>query len=216
MTKDTSAGCLGRSRLGQARGFRPRSRPDPHLWRRRRLRCVAQRSSRRGPRRRRRPASGDRRRGPAPGSLEGRRGAPRTGQRSQPGCRGQVCGPCSPQPHLVPQDHRGHARRPKTPVGRGASRRLAPLVLAGSWSDDAEGDRTAIAMLTGRDYSDVEGDLAGMVRAGRSTLVPVRPDMAPGVQGRHLEPPLPASHPDTPQQIPRTRSRWIRTRWQVC
>ena len=71
------------------------------------------------------PTSGDRRRGPAPGSLEGRRGAPRTGQRAQPGCRGQVCGPCSPQPHLVPQDHRGHARRPKTPVGRGASRRPA-------------------------------------------------------------------------------------------
>ena len=41
-----------------------------------------------------------------------------------------------------------------------AAGRLAPLVLAGSWSDDAEGDRTAIAMLTGRDYSDVEDDLA--------------------------------------------------------
>ena len=35
-----------------------------------------------------------------------------------------------------------------------------PLVLAGSWSEDAEGDRQAIEALTGRPYADVEGDLA--------------------------------------------------------
>jgi hypothetical protein len=37
--------------------------------------------------------------------------------------------------------------------------RLAPLVLAGSWSDDVGGDREVIQELTGRSYSDVEGDL---------------------------------------------------------
>ena len=35
-----------------------------------------------------------------------------------------------------------------------------PLVLAGSWSEDVEGDREAIEALTGRPYADVEGDLA--------------------------------------------------------
>ena len=39
-------------------------------------------------------------------------------------------------------------------------RRLAPLVLAGSWSDDVDGDRTAIETLTGRPYAEIEGDLA--------------------------------------------------------
>jgi hypothetical protein len=39
-------------------------------------------------------------------------------------------------------------------------RHLAPLVLAGSWSDDVDGDRTAIETLTGRTYTDIEGDLA--------------------------------------------------------
>jgi len=39
-------------------------------------------------------------------------------------------------------------------------RRLLPLVLAGSWSDDSDGDRQAIEALTGRSYVDIEGDLA--------------------------------------------------------
>lgn len=39
-------------------------------------------------------------------------------------------------------------------------RHLAPLVLAGSWSDDVDGDRTAIETLTGRPYAEVESDLA--------------------------------------------------------
>jgi hypothetical protein len=39
-------------------------------------------------------------------------------------------------------------------------RHLAPLVLAGSWSDDVDGDREVIEALTGRSYADVEGDLA--------------------------------------------------------
>ena len=39
-------------------------------------------------------------------------------------------------------------------------RRLAPLVLGGSWSDDIEGDRTAIETLTGRAYAEIEDDLA--------------------------------------------------------
>jgi hypothetical protein len=39
-------------------------------------------------------------------------------------------------------------------------RRLAPLVLAGSWSDDVDGDREVIEALTGRPYTEVEGDLA--------------------------------------------------------
>jgi len=39
-------------------------------------------------------------------------------------------------------------------------RHLAPLILAGSWSDDVEGDRTEIETLTGRPYAEVEADLA--------------------------------------------------------
>jgi hypothetical protein len=39
-------------------------------------------------------------------------------------------------------------------------RHLAPLVLAGSWSDDVDGDRATIEALTGRRYTDVESDLA--------------------------------------------------------
>jgi hypothetical protein len=38
--------------------------------------------------------------------------------------------------------------------------RLAPLVLAGSWSADNEGDKRAIEQLTGRQYHEVEDDLA--------------------------------------------------------
>jgi len=37
---------------------------------------------------------------------------------------------------------------------------LAPLILAGSWSDDVNSDRQAIETLTGRPYAEVEGDLA--------------------------------------------------------
>lgn len=33
-------------------------------------------------------------------------------------------------------------------------------MLAGSWSDDVDGDREAIEAFTGRPYTDVEGDLA--------------------------------------------------------
>jgi hypothetical protein len=50
-------------------------------------------------------------------------------------------------------------KRPPWSEGPQAGR-LAPLVLAGSWSDDAAGDRTVIEALTGRDYADLEGDLA--------------------------------------------------------
>jgi len=39
-------------------------------------------------------------------------------------------------------------------------RRLAPLVLAGVWSDETEGDREAVEALTCRTYDEVEGDLA--------------------------------------------------------
>jgi hypothetical protein len=39
-------------------------------------------------------------------------------------------------------------------------RRVAPLVLAGSWSDDTDGNHQAIEALTGRTYAEVEGDLA--------------------------------------------------------
>ncbi len=39
-------------------------------------------------------------------------------------------------------------------------RRLAPLVLAGAWSDGAEGDREAVEALTCRTYDEVVGDLA--------------------------------------------------------
>jgi hypothetical protein len=39
-------------------------------------------------------------------------------------------------------------------------RRLSTLVLAGSWSDEVDGDREAIETLTGRSYTDVESDLA--------------------------------------------------------
>ena len=72
--------------------------------------------------------------------------------------------------------HAGHARRNLLSLRRTLAinpkfekpqwsegeegRRLAPLVLAGSWSDDVIGDREAIETLTGRPYSDVEGDLA--------------------------------------------------------
>ena len=35
-----------------------------------------------------------------------------------------------------------------------------PLVLAGSWSEDVEGDREAVEALSGRPYADVEADLA--------------------------------------------------------
>jgi hypothetical protein len=38
--------------------------------------------------------------------------------------------------------------------------RLVPLLLAGSWRQDSDGDREAIASLTGRTYTDVEPDLA--------------------------------------------------------
>jgi len=39
-------------------------------------------------------------------------------------------------------------------------RSLAALVLAGSWSDDVDGDREVIETLTGRPYTDIESDLA--------------------------------------------------------
>jgi hypothetical protein len=49
----------------------------------------------------------------------------------------------------------------RPPWSRGAEgRRLAPLVLAGGWSADKEGDQRAIEQLTGRSYAEVEEDLA--------------------------------------------------------
>ena len=50
-------------------------------------------------------------------------------------------------------------KRPPWSQGAEGSR-LAPLVLAGSWSADSEGDKRAIERLTGRLYDDVEDDLA--------------------------------------------------------
>jgi hypothetical protein len=49
----------------------------------------------------------------------------------------------------------------KPPWSQGEQgRHLVPLMLAGSWSDDVDGDRPAIEALTGRTYTEVEGDLA--------------------------------------------------------
>ena len=49
-------------------------------------------------------------------------------------------------------------KRPAWSQGQ-EGRRLAPLILACSWSDETEGDRSAIEALTGRAYADVESDL---------------------------------------------------------
>ena len=76
----------------------------------------------------------------------------------------------------VADRHAGHARRNLLSLRRtlainsafekpswsqdAQGRRLVPLVLAGSWSEDVEVVREAIEALTGRTYTDVEGDLA--------------------------------------------------------
>jgi hypothetical protein len=49
-------------------------------------------------------------------------------------------------------------QRPSWSLGE-EGRHLAPLVLAGSWSDDVDGDLEAIEALTGREYGEVEGHL---------------------------------------------------------
>lgn len=86
-----------------------------------------------------------------------------------------VAGPAGTE-RSVADRYAGHARRnllslrrtlainpafEKPAWSEGAEgRRLAPLVLAGSWSEDVDGDRGAIEELTGRAYADVEENLA--------------------------------------------------------
>ena len=79
-------------------------------------------------------------------------------------------------PREVADRYAGHARRnllslrrtlavnpkfEKPPWSqREEGRRLAPLVLAGAWSDDVDCDRETIETLTGRPYTEIEGELA--------------------------------------------------------
>jgi hypothetical protein len=83
-------------------------------------------------------------------------------------------------------------------------RHLAPMILAGSWSDDLEGDRAAIGTLTGRAYAEVEGDLAAwaaqddapVTRIGQAWRIVSRGRLGPG---------LPADHEDHVDRVPRRR-----------